>query len=422
MQLLLLNNYNSYQWSTGDTTPSIWVSQTGYYTVKVKNNYNCYITSVPFSVSTSFLMPPSICVVGVDTNNHNRIIWEKPNTQLIDSFYVYREGFIANDYEKIGAVPYSSPGIFSDTNSNPQTRAYRYKMAALDTCGQLTLLGDYHKSIHLTINAGLNGMWNLMWDGYIGFPFGSYRIYRGTTANNLSLLTQIQSNLNSYSDLNPPSGSVFYQIEVLKSSGCYPDSNFAKTNTNYNSSRSNTANNTQATPPLMNAEFSSDKTWGFLPTEIKFTDESAGYPTSWLWNFGDGQTSTQQNPGHIYTTQGIYDVSLTITNIFGTNTSTKSAFIYIVANGINDNKGDIEYAIFPNPNEGNFTLMLNSNQNFKSRIEIMNSFGQLVYNEDFEIIAGEMHKNLQLDNLSRGIYFVSIISENYQVIRKLIIY
>ncbi|MCF8299299.1 MAG: PKD domain-containing protein, partial [Saprospiraceae bacterium] len=214
LELLLGSYYNNYLWSTNETSNSIWVSQTGYYTVTVTDNYNCVIPSPVYTVNTSFLQPPEVCIVGVDTNNHNRVIWEKPPTTLIDSFFIYREGTITGQYDKIGTLPYNAPGIFSDINSNPQVRAYRYKLAAKDTCGGQTLLSDYHKSIHLTINAGLNGAWNLIWDGYVGFPFGSYIIYRGVTTSNMTLLTQLPSTLSSYTDLNPPTGTIYYQIEV----------------------------------------------------------------------------------------------------------------------------------------------------------------------------------------------------------------
>jgi PKD repeat protein len=45
-----------------------------------------------------------------------------------------------------------------------------------------------------------------------------------------------------------------------------------------------------------------------------FTDKSTNNPTSWLWDFGDGNTSTLQNPTHIYSDSGIYTVTLTTTN------------------------------------------------------------------------------------------------------------
>jgi PKD repeat protein len=57
------------------------------------------------------------------------------------------------------------------------------------------------------------------------------------------------------------------------------------------------------------------------PTDLTvvFTDASTGSPTTWAWDFGDSNTSTQQNPTHTYTTAGTYNVCLTVTNNCGTN-------------------------------------------------------------------------------------------------------
>ena len=52
----------------------------------------------------------------------------------------------------------------------------------------------------------------------------------------------------------------------------------------------------------------------------QFTDTSSGEPTSWSWNFGDGETSDQQNPSHIFEAEGSVDVSLTATNDAGSDT------------------------------------------------------------------------------------------------------
>ncbi len=64
--------------------------------------------------------------------------------------------------------------------------------------------------------------------------------------------------------------------------------------------------------------------FGCAPLTANFIDASVanGAPiVSWLWNFGDGTTSTDQNPSHIYNTPGSYTVSLTVTDSFG-NTDT----------------------------------------------------------------------------------------------------
>lgn len=51
---------------------------------------------------------------------------------------------------------------------------------------------------------------------------------------------------------------------------------------------------------------------------------SSGGPTSWVWDFGDGNTSASQNPSHIYFSAANYTVKLTVTNAFGSNTSASS--------------------------------------------------------------------------------------------------
>ncbi len=56
--------------------------------------------------------------------------------------------------------------------------------------------------------------------------------------------------------------------------------------------------------------------------EASFSDASNGFPASWEWDFGDGNTSTEQNPIHVYENDGIYDVTLTVCNIVDCSTTT----------------------------------------------------------------------------------------------------
>jgi len=66
-----------------------------------------------------------------------------------------------------------------------------------------------------------------------------------------------------------------------------------------------------------------------LPQNVRFIDKSTGTPTSWFWDFGDGQTSTVQNPSHSYATEGSYSVSLTVKNNFGMNTKVMKDIINV---------------------------------------------------------------------------------------------
>ena len=79
-------------------------------------------------------------------------------------------------------------------------------------------------------------------------------------------------------------------------------------------------------PPV--AGFTGSPRSGAVPLVIAFNDTSTNNPTSWLWNFGDGQISTLRNPTNTYSLAGNYSVSLTVTNAGGSNSTTKDGYIF----------------------------------------------------------------------------------------------
>ena len=79
------------------------------------------------------------------------------------------------------------------------------------------------------------------------------------------------------------------------------------------------------------ANFTAAQTEGCAPVVINFQDLSTGNPSSWQWNFGNGSTSTLQNPSTTYFTPGTYTVTLTATNGSGSNTLTRTGFVTIYA-------------------------------------------------------------------------------------------
>jgi len=77
------------------------------------------------------------------------------------------------------------------------------------------------------------------------------------------------------------------------------------------------------------ASFSYNRSSGDVPLAVQFMDLSTNNPTSWLWDFGDGNTSTSQYPSHVYNTVGIYSISLTATNSAGSDVETCSNCITV---------------------------------------------------------------------------------------------
>ncbi len=80
-------------------------------------------------------------------------------------------------------------------------------------------------------------------------------------------------------------------------------------------------------PPA--AAFSGTPTSGAPPLTVTFTDASTNTPSSWVWTFGDSDSSTLQNPTHIYTADGAYTVTLTATNAHGSDSEIKSSYITV---------------------------------------------------------------------------------------------
>lgn len=84
------------------------------------------------------------------------------------------------------------------------------------------------------------------------------------------------------------------------------------------------------------ADFEGSPVSGTSPLRVDFSDLSTGNPTSWLWDFGDGNTSTEENPQNVYSSVGTYTVSLTVENADGSDSVTKEDYITVTASELPD--------------------------------------------------------------------------------------
>ena len=81
--------------------------------------------------------------------------------------------------------------------------------------------------------------------------------------------------------------------------------------------------------PAPVAAFDGTPVSGIAPLNVLFTDASAGSISSWAWDFGDGGTSTLQNPSHTYSSAGLFSVALTVTGPGGSDTMTRTNYINV---------------------------------------------------------------------------------------------
>jgi len=88
------------------------------------------------------------------------------------------------------------------------------------------------------------------------------------------------------------------------------------------------------------ANFSAANIAAACAGEVTFIDSTENAPAAWFWDFGDGNTSNQQNPTHSYAASGTYTVSLTTTNSNGSDSTQRSVTVNVVPGVVAVAQGD----------------------------------------------------------------------------------
>ncbi len=153
------------------------------------------------------------------------------------------------------------------------------------------------------------------------------------------------------------------------------------------------------------ADFTASPTSGNAALPVKFTDKSTNGPTSWSWDFGDGDTSSQQNPNHTYQHVGTYTVSLTATNQYGSNKKTKDNYIQATDVGIHNNKIEKSIHIYPNPAKTKLYIQFKNTSLRSITISVYDLSGKLLYKNHYDNAPFEIIK-LNLLNYKKGVYYI----------------
>ncbi len=137
---------------------------------------------------------------------------------------------------------------------------------------------------------------------------------------------------------------------------------------------------------------------------VQFTDASTDTPTDWSWDFGDGNTSTAQNPMHVYTAPGTYNVCLTASNAAGTNGASCNP---VVVNTLNVEKLlSAAFTVYPNPANNFVIIEYAGNQQIQGySYHILDVTGK-------QLVTGELNAQtpvrIETNDYSSGLYLVEI--------------
>ena len=95
------------------------------------------------------------------------------------------------------------------------------------------------------------------------------------------------------------------------------------------SESSNTITKTDFITVYTNADFMATHRTGYNSLSVQFVDKSTGNPTSWSWDFGDGELSSEQNPVHLYSYPGVYTIRLMVSSSFNSDQEVKVGYIVV---------------------------------------------------------------------------------------------
>lgn len=150
------------------------------------------------------------------------------------------------------------------------------------------------------------------------------------------------------------------------------------------------------TPKVPLVEFD----WSLSGTTAIFTDMSTNLPTYWDWDFGDGASSTEQNPSHFYPAPTPYTVCLTAGNVAGEATLCK----VLDFNGINDNIA-LALQVYPNPAKDLMTVAIDDAT--PAFLNLRNAQGQELLTQT--IIGSAV---IDISALPAGIYFLTATKQS----------
>ncbi len=167
-----------------------------------------------------------------------------------------------------------------------------------------------------------------------------------------------------------------------------------------------------ALPPI--ADFMADVTSIIEGESVQFADMSTNDPTGWEWTFEGGTPAISgiQNPVVTYEIEGVYDVTLIVTNEAGSNTMVKEDYITVDHVTAITELDENMIRLFPNPASHTLNIITNKNTH---HISLLNILGSLVLAQS----VNSSSFSIDISNLDAGIYFVKLFFGSETVVKKI---
>ena len=135
---------------------------------------------------------------------------------------------------------------------------------------------------------------------------------------------------------------------------------------------------------------------------IDFVDLSFYEPTTWRWDLGDGNSSTERHPLHLYSQPGTYEVCLEVNNAFSSDVSCDTIFLGMISSSEDLPQRNI--TLFPNPVLDDVRVSFHDYLPLDAVIKLHDNSGKLVTQKP---LSGQS-TTIDLMDISAGIYFYEI--------------
>ncbi len=170
----------------------------------------------------------------------------------------------------------------------------------------------------------------------------------------------------------------------------------------------------------VNADFSVSNDTVGINEAIAFTNTLIDGAT-YLWNFGDGNMSTEPNPMHTFTEFGTYPVILTVTSPDGcTSATTIEIVVTDLTTGLEEDILNNQISVFPNPASDLLTVSFEFSSPTSLTLTLIDVRGSVVKTIPLQTYFNSTFP-IEISDLPKGIYYLKMNNENLQVVKKLVI-
>jgi hypothetical protein len=355
---LTANNASAYSWSNGSTTPSITANTSGSYLVTITDLNGCTATSASTVVTVNPLPTATITASGSTTfctgdsviltaNTSSSYLWS--TSQTTQSITVYNSGnYTVQVTNANGCQSAVSSPITVSASSSPAP--------TVTIAGNTSLCqGD---SVTLTSSQADTYLWS-----------------NGQTTQSISVGT-----------------AGVYNVTVSNSNAC--------------NGTGVSSNTTVVVHPNPVANYSYVSTG--MPTVV-FTNTSTG-ATSYVWDFGDSNSSSNMSPTHTYSGNGNYTACLTAITSFGCMDSLCMPILINVGINTVTPQGET-MTLYPNPANDQLNIEMNVLSDKEVSIVAYDVTGKLMISENRALTSGTNTMTFDVSNWDNGIYFVRIIND-----------